>query len=114
MRDFYNRKRYEHAKKMLNFIVYASSGLDVLIAVFTGFTFLNLGDPKAALLPIEYALTATVVITVIMAGMMIYLKHEAAILSNFVTIHQHFKKGTYVIGRIKLPKKRPYSYSYKP
>ena len=64
----------EGVRKTLDRLAYASLFLDVCIAVITSLTVLDVQGTKRLLLPVTYALTAVVVLSVVLFAVLIFLK----------------------------------------
>lgn len=111
------RLQIERTKNIMDKIVYFSSFVDVLIAILVMLSYFKIGNPELILLPVEYILTATVVLTIILAVLLIYLKHYESILARFLHVGNHvknhvsrFQQLIKTLSAIRPPK---YRYKYK-
>jgi lysozyme family protein len=72
-------------RKALTFLAYTSLVLDICIAVITSVRALGLGDLQALLIPVNYALTAVVILSAVVLVTILVVKaatHERATTPN--------------------------------
>ena len=112
------RDKIEKTKKAMDIIVYSSSFVDIVIAILVGLSYFKIGNPKSFLPSAEIILSLSVVMTMVLGVLMIYLKHYESLLSRFFQVRNHvsyhisnFQRLLRFLSRIKLPK---YRYRYKP
>lgn len=115
------RLQVEKTKRMMDIIVYSSSAIDIVIAILVTVSYLKLGDTKFILVPVEYMLTATVALTIVLGILLMYMKHYESMLAGFLHVGGHiklhiskFQSLVKALSTIRPPKYRyRYRYRYK-
>ena len=85
------RRNILKVKRALHLLAHISLALDIGIAIVTSLTLFGLKNPEFLLLPIQYALTAVVILSIFLFAALIYLRHQEKILDLFIN-----KKYRYV------------------
>ncbi len=111
------RGQIEKTRKIMDWIVYFSSFVDVLIAILVTLSYFKVGDPGIFLPSVESILTVTVVLTVVMGVLLVYLKHYESILAGFFHVQSRVKTNLSrfqrLLGALSEIKTK-YRYRYKP
>jgi len=81
-------------------IAYYSLFLDIAIALITSLSLFHIYRTETLLVQVNYALTAVVVLSMILFGALFYLKHEQKLLDS-------------LLGRKYVYKKRPPSFAHR-
>ena len=85
-----NYAKIERVRKLIDRVAYFSLVLDICIAVLTSVSIFHLGNPEAFLVPVNYMLTAVVVLSIGMFVTLFYLKHEENILDALLSRKYRF------------------------
>jgi hypothetical protein len=115
--DLHYRRKVEKTKRTLDYIVYAGSGLEIAVASITLLTHFGLKEHKYLLAPVEYMMTAIVVMTAAVGGLFLWLKHYEKIMYNLAMFQSQTKNTLSMLGRMKVltlqtRDKISYSYNY--
>ena len=109
--------KIEKTKKIMDYIVYFSSFIDIAIAILVTLSYFNIGNPKTFLPQVEITLTITVVLTVVLGVLLIYLKHYESLFAGYLQVRDHvnyhisnFQKLAALLSRIKFPRQK---YKFK-
>ncbi|TAL47584.1 hypothetical protein EPN87_02600 [archaeon] len=115
MNNFTRQQQIAKTKKLMDIIVYSSSVIDIAIAILVTLSYFHIGSPEAFLMPIGYVLTVTVALTVIMGGLLIYLKHYESVLAGFLNTGNHVKHSFFNFSRLSvfLARFKPSKYRHK-
>jgi hypothetical protein len=84
--SYLTNKRISNIQRAINMLAYGSLVLDVLIAIVTTLSLLNITTGEFVLVPIHYMLTSVVVMSLISGGMLLYLKHYERIITELLRI----------------------------
>jgi hypothetical protein len=84
----------EKVRRIIDKVAYYSLILDIMIASITTMSLMHIGNPEAIMVPVNYALTAVVVLSIGLFVLLFYLKHEEKILDNLTGRKYIFKKNT--------------------
>ncbi len=114
--NLYNKRKMKKTKKILDYIVYTGSGLEIIIAVIIFSTHFGLQDPNFLLLPVNYAIAVIVVLTGVVGSLFLWIKHYEKILFNLAMMRTRAINTFDVINNINtMPLPEPkirYSYHH--
>jgi len=84
--SYLTNKKIVKIQRAIDMLAYSSLALDVLIAIVTTLSLLNITTGEFVLVPINYMLTSVVVMSLISGGMLLYLKHYERIMAELLRI----------------------------
>lgn len=91
MNDRYGQ--IERLRKLIDKIAYYSLSIDITIALITSLSLLHISGTDVLLIPVNYALTAVVVLSIGLFIVLFYLKHEQKILDNLLGRKYKYRKS---------------------
>lgn len=115
MNNFTRQQQIAKTRKIMDIIVYSSSLVDIAIALLVTLSSFHIGNPEVFMMPISYILTATVALTVIMGGLLMYLKHYESVLAGFLNTGDHVKYSLFNFRHLSvlLARIKPSKYRHK-